>query len=201
MIFPRRLLPLKPVRSLGCPLRCLSMGSLVAEDFPAEHLPANHEWFAHLDFETTYSGPLKPIIDGLAQQAQVSQHLAAVEAFTGFNLQRDLRAVTLSGPAGDSLDGESRIEAGVLMVTGDYDPERLELAMRAIPNLQTGDIGEHTFYRFPDGKSTPESSLYACWMKNASSSPPDRPTSKCSPMSMKVARLIWPPRAPLIKSS
>ena len=150
MSFPLLNVLSKPLKSMGIALSALvSFVPMYAESFPAEHLPADHEWFAHLDFEKAHSGPLKPLIEGIAGQTQVLQHLIAIEAFTGFNVQRDLRSVTVSGPAGDEVDGQVKIEAGVLMVTGTYDPARLELAMRAIPNISTLNLADRKFYRFP----------------------------------------------------
>lgn len=139
----------------------LATSTLAAQSVPAERLPADHGWLVHLDHETAAAGPMGPIIDRIAAQPDLASKLAAIEAFTGFNVQRDLRSVTLSGPAGDQAAGAVTIEAGVLLLTGTFDAARIELAARAVPNLTSATIGGRTIYRFPDNNSA-TGEFFAC---------------------------------------
>lgn len=124
-------------------LSCLTAGAAFAGPINLSQMDAEAGWGVHLDIDRLKETQLgKHFLDEL-QKPDAQQKLAWFQTFIGFDPLKAVHGVTLVG-------GVVRQEDGVLLITGDFDTNRLDQMPKSWSDYQGGQHGNHTVHSWTD---------------------------------------------------
>ena len=125
---------------------------LIAAGFPGFAGPlqrgdvaAEPAWVVHLDCDSLRPTPIGQYLLAEMDKPEAQAKLAAVQTIFGFDLRKQLHGLTLYSTGKAPADG-------VLLVYGDFDPERLITMVKAAQDYQATPYKQHVIHNWIDDK-------------------------------------------------
>ena len=133
------------IRRLTLAAGCLLAASLTATATPLKRsdLAADPAWVAHIDVDALLATSIGQYLQGELAKPEAQAKLAAFQAIVGFDLQKQLHALTLYGTS-------STPEDGVLIVYSDFDADRLVTLAKAAEDYQSQPHNSHVIHHWID---------------------------------------------------
>jgi len=133
------------LRNLSLATGCLLAASLTATATPLKRadLAANPAWVAHVDVDGLLATSIGQYIQGELAKPDAQAKLAIFQAVAGFDLQKQLHALTLYGTT-------STPEDGVLIVYSDFDADRLVNLAKMAEDYQSQPHNTHVIHNWID---------------------------------------------------
>ena len=113
-------------------------------------LPADPVWMAHIDFDVLRPTAIGRYVLSELEKPAALEKIQGLQAITGVDLRKQVRAATLWGPS-------SRPEDAAVVIYGDFDSERLIALAKALSAYEPSNHGAHVIHSWVDENKTDKS--------------------------------------------
>jgi hypothetical protein len=139
-------------------LACLVLIAARAPAMDLSSLPADTQWFLHLDLKTAMGGELGELVREVLGTADAKAKLGALTMITGFDPLKDLQSLTVAG----SGAGE---QAAVMLLQGRFEQDRLVTLVKAAEGYAADDHGGIVVHRWKDADKPGKPYIYAAFAR------------------------------------